>query len=134
MPTNNKWCDYLSHHRYIFCTQFLICTYTLFCTSRSFCECQNVCFSTIRHESLQSLILDNCGNNNAASVQWNVTMSFPLMVKNVNCPTLSVIYCDHVFLIIYITSQKLEFLFQELCSWLFEGGGSTVIDFTEIRM
>lgn len=45
-----------------------------------------------------------------------------------------VICSDHVFQIICITLQKVEFLFQESCSSVFEDSDSTASDFTEIRM
>lgn len=45
-----------------------------------------------------------------------------------------VICSDHVVLIICVSLRKLEFLFQESCSLVFEDSDSTAIDFTEIRM
>lgn len=45
-----------------------------------------------------------------------------------------VICSDHVFLITCISLQKLEFLFQESYSLVFEDSDSTAIDFTGVRM
>lgn len=45
-----------------------------------------------------------------------------------------VLCSDHVFLIICTASEKLEFVFQESCSFIFEDSDSTAIDFIEIRM
>lgn len=45
-----------------------------------------------------------------------------------------VICSYHVVLIICITLQKPEFLFQESCSLVFEDSDSTAIDFSEIKM